>query len=35
MTSLVSGEGYVCKFQGPGEIWIQTKNPSYLTSPGS
>lgn len=35
MTSLVSGEGYVCKFQGPGEIWIQTKNPSYLVSPGS
>ncbi|MGL4108708.1 TIGR00266 family protein [Clostridium sp. LP20] len=35
ITSLVSGEGYVCKFQGPGEIWIQTKNPSYLMTPGT
>ena len=35
ITSLVSGEGYVCKFQGPGEVWIQTKNPSYLMKPGT
>ncbi|MBS5987831.1 TIGR00266 family protein [Clostridium paraputrificum] len=35
LTSLVSGEGYICKFEGPGEVWIQTKNPSYLVSPGS
>lgn len=33
LTSLASGEGYICKFTGPGEIWIQTKNPSYLVTP--
>ena len=31
--SLASGEGYVCKFVGPGEVWIQTKNPTYMVSP--
>lgn len=25
-SSLASGEGVVCRFQGPGRIWIQTRN---------
>lgn len=35
ITSLIGGEGYICKFVGPGEVWIQTKNPSYLVSPAT
>lgn len=35
MTSFAGGEGYVIKFKGSGEVWIQTKNPSYLTTPGT
>lgn len=34
-TSFIGGEGWVCKFVGPGEIWIQTKNPSYMGTPAS
>lgn len=26
-TSITGGEGIVCKFKGPGEVWIQTRNP--------
>lgn len=32
-TSLMGGEGYICKFTGPGKVLIQTKNPSTLASP--
>lgn len=28
--SIAGGEGVVCKFQGPGDIWIQTRNPANL-----
>lgn len=35
LSSLASGEGYIMKFTGPGEIWYQSKNPSYLISPGT
>ena len=28
--SIAGGEGLVCKFQGPGELWIQTRNPATL-----
>lgn len=35
ITSLASGEGCICRFTGPGTIWIQTKNPSYLMAPGT
>lgn len=28
ISSFTSGEGLVCKFQGPGRIYIQTRNPS-------
>lgn len=27
MHSITSGEGLVCRFTGPGSIWIQTRNP--------
>lgn len=26
LSSLASGEGMVCEYQGPGSIWIQTRN---------
>jgi len=26
LSSLASGEGLVCEFQGPGHIWVQTRN---------
>lgn len=29
-SSIAGGEGLVCKFQGPGELWIQTRNPATL-----
>lgn len=35
ITSLTSGEGYIMKFKGPGVVWYQSKNPSYLVSPGT
>ncbi len=22
-----SGEGFVCRFTGPGRVWLQTRNP--------
>ena len=28
--SIAGGEGLVCKFQGPGEIWLQTRNPANI-----
>jgi len=30
MSSLTSGEGLVCRFTGPGTIYIQTRNPGGL-----
>lgn len=32
-SSIAGGEGLVCKFQGPGELWIQTRNPSAMQQP--
>lgn len=32
LSSIAGGEGLVCKFQGPGELWIQTRNPAALSS---
>ena len=29
-SSIAGGEGLVCKFQGPGELWIQTRNPASM-----
>lgn len=31
--SIAGGEGLVCKFNGPGEIWIQTRNPKNMLQP--
>ncbi|MEG2412857.1 MAG: TIGR00266 family protein [Clostridium sp.] len=31
--SIAGGEGFVCKFVGPGTIWIQTRNPKNIASP--
>ncbi|MEG0672114.1 AIM24 family protein [Clostridium sp.] len=31
--SIAGGEGFVCKFVGPGTIWIQTRNPKNIESP--
>ena len=28
ISSFTSGEGLVCRFQGPGDVYIQTRNPS-------
>ncbi|MGL5354182.1 MAG: TIGR00266 family protein [Clostridium sp.] len=28
--SMVGGEGFVCKFTGPGTVWIQTRNPANM-----
>jgi uncharacterized protein (TIGR00266 family) len=25
-----SGEGFVCRFSGPGRVWVQTRNPAWL-----
>jgi uncharacterized protein (TIGR00266 family) len=30
MQSIKSGEGFVFDFTGPGEVWIQSRNPSAL-----
>ncbi|VYU37687.1 TIGR00266 family protein [Clostridium tertium] len=30
LSSIAGGEGLVCKFQGPGELWIQSRNPATL-----
>ena len=30
MTSLKSGEGFVFEFTGPGEVWTQSRNPTWL-----
>ena len=27
ISSFTSGEGLACKFQGPGKVWIQSRNP--------
>jgi len=27
-----SGEGLVCRFQGQGRLWMQTRNPGALAS---
>ncbi len=42
ISSLMSGEGFVCRFKGPGTVYVQTRNPSafagwlsgYLPSKG-
>lgn len=28
ISSILSGEGYVCHFQGQGRVWLQTRNPN-------
>lgn len=28
--SMVGGEGFVCKLNGPGTVWIQTRNPANM-----
>lgn len=30
ISSFTSGEGFVCRFTGPGKVYIQTRNPSSL-----
>ena len=30
--SIAGGEGLVCRFQGPGTIWIQTRNPAVISA---
>ncbi len=30
LSSIAGGEGLVCKFQGPGTVWIQTRNPANM-----
>ncbi|GAA0083913.1 TIGR00266 family protein [Clostridium sp. CTA-7] len=32
-SSIAGGEGLVCKFEGPGELWIQTRNPAVMQQP--
>ncbi len=27
MSTFTSGEGLVCRFKGPGKVWLQTRNP--------
>ncbi len=29
-----SGEGFVCRFSGPGRVWIQTRNPAMFLMAG-
>ena len=31
--SIAGGEGLICKFTGPGTIWIQTRNPANMAQP--
>lgn len=31
--SIAGGEGLVCKFTGPGTVWIQTRNPANMAQP--
>ncbi len=31
INSITSGEGLVCRFKGPGKIWIQTRNPGSFS----
>ncbi|MBS5951043.1 MAG: TIGR00266 family protein, partial [Clostridium sp.] len=30
LSSIAGGEGLICKFEGPGELWIQSRNPATL-----
>lgn len=32
MSSMLSGEGLVCEYKGPGKIWIQTRNIASFVS---
>ena len=32
ISSLTSGEGFVCRFRGPGKVYIQTRNPRSFAS---
>jgi uncharacterized protein (TIGR00266 family) len=32
ISSFTSGEGFVCRFKGPGAIWAQTRNPSAFAN---
>lgn len=34
LSSFFSGEGFVAKFVGPGEIWIQTRKPIVMATNG-
>ena len=31
MSNLASGEGLVCKFTGPGTVFMQTRNPQAFS----
>ncbi|SFC19553.1 TIGR00266 family protein [Clostridium uliginosum] len=31
--SIAGGEGLICKFNGPGTVWIQTRNPKNMLQP--
>ena len=33
-SSFLSGEGFVARFRGPGQIWIQTRKPIVVASNG-
>ncbi|HNV68749.1 MAG TPA: AIM24 family protein, partial [Candidatus Ozemobacteraceae bacterium] len=28
LSSMTSGEGFVCHVRGPGDVWFQTRNPT-------
>lgn len=32
LNSVAGGEGLVCKFTGPGRLWIQTRNPENMVA---
>ena len=32
MTAMVSSEGKICRFSGPGTVYMQTRNPSALAN---
>lgn len=31
ISSITSGEGLVCRFTGPGKVWLQTRNPDSFS----
>jgi len=32
MSNMMAGEGLVCKFTGPGTIFLQTRNPQQFSA---